>query len=41
MKVYRYITLLEVPELRDTAAEWFHKKWGCRKRHTWNAWRHI
>lgn len=31
MKEYRYITLLEVPELKDTAAEWFHKKWGVPK----------
>ena len=31
MKEYRYITLLEVPELKDTAAEWFHNKWGVPK----------
>ena len=31
MKEYRYITLLEVPELKDTAAEWFHNTWGVPK----------
>ena len=31
MKEYRYITLLEVPELKDMAAEWFHNKWGVPK----------
>ena len=28
MKKYRYITLRDRPELKDTAAEWFHEKWG-------------
>lgn len=28
MKEYRYITLMESPELKDAAAEWFHGKWG-------------
>ncbi len=28
MSEYRYCTLKEVPELKDTAAEWFHNKWG-------------
>ena len=26
--VYRYITLMEQPELKDRAAAWFHSKWG-------------
>lgn len=25
---YRYISLREMPELKDAAAEWFHSKWG-------------
>ncbi len=28
MRNYRYITLREAPELKDTAAEWFQDKWG-------------
>ena len=28
MKDYRYITLRNYPELKETAAEWFHEKWG-------------
>ena len=28
MKEYRYITLRETPALMDTAAAWFHSKWG-------------
>ena len=28
MKDYRYITLRNHPELKETAAEWFHEKWG-------------
>ncbi len=28
MSGYRYCTLREVPDLKDTAAEWFHSKWG-------------
>ena len=31
MKEYKYITLLEKPELKDMAAEWFHNKWGVPK----------
>ena len=31
MKEYQYITLREKPELKDTAAEWFHQKWGVPK----------
>ena len=26
--MYRYIKLREMPELKASAAEWFHKKWG-------------
>ena len=25
---YKYLALREKPELKDQAAEWFHKKWG-------------
>ena len=25
---YQYVTLRERPELKDTAADWFHEKWG-------------
>lgn len=28
MKNYRFITLREMPELKEEAAEWFHSKWG-------------
>ena len=28
---FTYITLREVPEIKDTAAEWFHSKWGVPK----------
>ena len=28
MKEYLYINLRERPELKDSAAEWFHSKWG-------------
>ncbi len=28
MKNYEYVTLLEKPELKNTAAAWFHRKWG-------------
>ena len=28
---YQHITLREKPELKDTAAEWFHSKWGVPK----------
>lgn len=31
MKEYRYITLMEKPEIKDMAAEWFHGKWGVPK----------
>lgn len=31
MKEYRYITLMEKPEIKDTVAEWFHGKWGVPK----------
>ena len=24
----RYIKLLEMPELKESAAQWFHSKWG-------------
>lgn len=28
MTVYQYITLREKPEYKQTAAQWFHSKWG-------------
>lgn len=28
---YKYITLREMPELKDSAAEWFHSKWSAPK----------
>lgn len=28
---YTYLTLREKPELKDVAADWFHKKWGIPK----------
>ena len=28
---YRYISLLEMPSIKDQAAEWFHSKWGVPK----------
>lgn len=28
MERYRYITLMEKPELKEEAAAWFHSKWG-------------
>ena len=31
MTAYQYITLREKPELMDTAAAWFHSKWGVPK----------
>lgn len=31
MKDYSYITLRNKPELKDSAAEWFHNKWGVPK----------
>ena len=31
MEKYRYITLMEQPELKEEAASWFHSKWGVPK----------
>lgn len=31
MNTYLFITLRENPELMDTAASWFHSKWGVPK----------
>ena len=28
MSNYQYLTLREKPELKNTAAQWFHSKWG-------------
>ena len=28
MKDYKYITLREMPEIKNKAAQWFHEKWG-------------
>ena len=27
----QYKTLRDIPEMKDTAAQWFHKKWGVPK----------
>ena len=31
MDTYQYITLLERPEIKESAAMWFHEKWGVPK----------
>ena len=31
MDKYRYVTLRDRPELKETAADWFHRKWGVPK----------
>ena len=31
MEEFRFVTLRDVPELKDAAAEWFHSKWGVPK----------
>ena len=31
MKNYQYITLREMPSVKEQAAEWFHSKWGVSK----------
>lgn len=31
MKEFTFITLRDDPSLKDTAAEWFHSKWGVPK----------
>ena len=31
MKEYQYIILRDKPEIKDTAATWFHGKWGVPK----------
>ena len=31
MKEYKFITLMEKPEIKDAAASWFHGKWGVPK----------
>ena len=31
MEEYRYITLMEKPEIKEEAAAWFHSKWGVPK----------
>lgn len=31
MSDYKYISLIEVPTLKEKAAEWFHSKWGIPK----------
>lgn len=32
MKNYKYITLMEQPELKEAAASWFSSKWGIPKK---------
>ena len=31
MSEFEYITLRDKPDIKDTAAEWFHRKWGVPK----------
>ena len=31
MNHYQYVNLAEMPEIRDAAAEWLHRKWGVPK----------
>ena len=31
MEEFRFITLRDDPSLKETAAEWFHRKWGVPK----------
>ena len=31
MQEYTYITLRQMPQIKNTAAEWFHSKWGVSK----------
>ena len=31
MKNYQYITLREMPSVKEQAAKWFHSKWGVPK----------
>ncbi len=31
MRRYRYVTLREIPEMKESAAEWFHDKWNVPK----------
>ncbi|MBO7515301.1 MAG: GNAT family N-acetyltransferase [Lachnospiraceae bacterium] len=31
MSEFKYVTLREVPEKKDMAAQWFHEKWGVPK----------
>ena len=31
MSDYKYTNLAEIPSIKDTAAEWFHSKWGVPK----------
>ena len=31
MKEYKFLTLMEKPEIKDVAASWFHSKWGVPK----------
>ena len=32
MKKYTYVTLRQKPQLKETAAEWFHSKWQVPKK---------
>lgn len=41
MKSFDYITLRDRAELKNSAAEWFHCKWGFQRKPIWNVWRLI
>lgn len=31
MNDYKYVNILEIPTIKDEAAQWFHSKWGVAK----------
>lgn len=35
---YEIIRLMDKPELKEQAAQWFHEKWGFRWKHIRKAW---
>ena len=38
---YRYVSLTEIPSIKDEAAKWFHSKWGVPKELILNVWKHF
>ncbi len=39
--IYDVIRLVDRPDLIETAAEWFHNKWGTHWKHIWRVWRNA